>query len=119
MTDLKRQLQEAERALTISEVATRLHGIEAGPRRAQLGPVLTVEIQAERVPAQTLVDTGSPATIVDLEFLVNTLAKRCEEGQSPSEWMVAVEKRFQSLSLPLKSYGGHELNLVGQLQVSL
>ena len=73
----------------------------------------------EGVPAQALVDTGSPATIVDLEFLMNALAKRREEGQLPSEWMVVVEKRFQPPCLPPKSYGGHKLNLVGQLQITL
>ena len=92
VAELRRQLQEAERSLTISEVATRLHGIEVEPREAQLGPVLTVEVQMEGVPVRALIDTGSPATIVDLEFLVNALAKKRESDQSPPEWMAAVEK---------------------------
>ena len=43
VADLKRQLQEAERAAFISEVATRLHGIEppAAAEKTWLGPVLT------------------------------------------------------------------------------
>ena len=119
VAELRRQLQEAERSLTISEVATCLHRIEVEPREVQLGPVLTVVVQMEGVPVRALIDTGSPATIVDLEFLVNALAKTRESDQSPPEWMAAVEKRFQPPGLPLKSYGGHKLNLVGQLQVTL
>ena len=117
VAELRRQLQEAERSLTISEVATRLHGIEVEPR--EVGPVLTVEVQMEGVPVRALIDTGSPATIIDLEFLVNALAKKHESDQSPPEWMAAVEKQFQPSGLPLKSYGGHKLNLVCQLQVTL
>ena len=70
IADLKRQLQEAERAAIISEVATRLHGIEppAAAEKTRLGPVLTTTVSVEGAPAQAMIDTGSPVTIVDLDF---------------------------------------------------
>ncbi len=42
-----------------------------------------------------LLDTGSPVSIVSLEFLLDVLAKRGLEGQSPEEWRQEVEKRLQ------------------------
>ena len=121
MADLKRQLQEAERAIAVSEVANRLHGIELPqkPKKTHLGPVVIAEVQVEGVSTQALLDTGSPVTIVDLDFVVQALAENCEKHVTPIECMSAVEQRFQVPEVPLKSYGGEELNLVGQTKVVL
>ena len=66
-----------------------------------------------------MIDTGSPVTIVDLDFLVQALAKKRDNQQIPSEWMKAIEQHFEPPGVPLKSYGGEELNLVGQLEAAL
>ena len=91
-------------------MATRLHGIEApaAAAKTRLGPVLTTTVSVEGAPAQAMIDTGSPVTIVDLDFLVQALAKKHDNQQTPSEWMKAVEQRFEPPGVPLKSYGGAE-----------
>ena len=56
--------------------------------------------------------------MVDLDFLVQALAKKRDNQQTPSGWMKAVEQRFELPGVPLKNYG-EELNLVGQLEAAL
>ena len=77
-------------------MATWLHGIEppAASETTQLGPVLTATERVEGVPAQAMINTGSPVTIVDLDFLVQALARNRDENQTPVEWMEAVEHRL-------------------------
>ena len=66
-------------------------------------------------PVQALLDTGSPVTIVSLEFLLQTLAKQRPASQTVAEWQVAVKARLQPPSVTLQSYGGKELNIVRQV----
>ena len=66
-----------------------------------------------------LVDTGSPVTIVSLECIVKTLAKKRQAEQSPTQWRSEIEERLEPPTLPLQSYGGSELNLVKQIRVTL
>ena len=42
----------------------------------QLGPVIFTTIEVNGVPAKTLIDTGSPATIISLEFVLNVFVPR-------------------------------------------
>ena len=119
VAELKRQLQEAERAAVASDVAQRLHGIEGELPATPLGPLPTAEVEIEGVPARALLDTGSPVTIVDLTFVVEALAKKRDATQTPADWIAAVETRFTPPVVLLKSYGGQELPLVGQIKVTL
>ena len=68
-------------------MATRLHRIElpAAAEKTWLGPVLTTTVSVEGAPVQAVIDTGSPVTIVDLDFLVQALAKKRDNQQMPSE----------------------------------
>ena len=98
-----------------------MHGVTSKTPNStvELGPVVTAEVLLEGESVSALVDTGSPVTIVSLECIVKTLArKRCPE-QSPAQWRREVEKRLEPPTLPLRSYGGNELNLVKQIQVTL
>ena len=57
----------------------------------KLGPVpkARVEIDGEMVDA--LLDTGSPVTIVALEFLLQVWAKKKPSEHSPQDWKAEVE----------------------------
>ena len=52
----------------------------------QLGPTLTSEVQFEGCPVNALLDTGSPSTIISLEFLLDALAKQKKPEETPQEW---------------------------------
>ena len=101
-----------------------LHGLltspSDAPRAPTLGPVPKAILQVEGVPIEALVDTGAPVSIVNLNFLLSTLAKNKKPEQSPAEWHTEVEKRLEPPSVTnLRSYGGGELKLARQIKVSL
>ena len=79
----------------------------------------TVDVELEGTSTKALIDTGSPVTIVSLKFLVNALAKQRPPHQSPSNWRAEVEKRLLPPSVPLRKYGGGELNIVREIRVTL
>ena len=51
-------------------------------------------------------DTGSSVTIISWEWLLQLLAKKRQEGQSPSEWKAEVEKQLKPTTVVLKNYSG-------------
>ena len=117
IAELRRQLQEAEVEETMAEVVAMMHVLQPGEQqnRVPLGPTLTAEVKIEGRPVQALLDTGSPVTIVSLEFLLETLAKQRPASQTVAELQVAVKARLQPPSVTLQSYGGKELNIVRQM----
>ena len=110
---------DLDRALT--DITTTMHTITSQQNSGspQLGPTLTAEIQIEGCPVTALLDTGSPATIVSLEFLLRTLAKQKREDETPQAWRARVEKKLEPPGIPLRSYGGQPLNIVGQVTVDI
>ena len=71
----------------------------------------------EGAPVDALVDTGSPVTIVSLNFLLRTLAGKRPKGQTPAEWEKEVKARMEPPAITLRNYGGGELNIVRQMTV--
>ena len=54
----------------VTHVVARMHGIEAGP--TSLGPVLTSEVEVDGSTAKALLDTGSPVSIISLDYFLQT-----------------------------------------------
>ena len=67
------------------------------------------------VPTQALVDTGSPATIASLEFVLDNFFSERKESQIPAQWREDTEKRFRRPSVLVKAYSGHQLDIMAQL----
>lgn len=86
---------------------------------ATLGLTIRTQVTLEGEIVEALVDTGSPATIVSLKCIIDVLAKKRPPRQSPQQWREAVQKRLQKPSIPLRNYGGGELNLVRELEVKI
>jgi hypothetical protein len=97
-----------------------LHGVEPGekPEGSILGPIPTATVSVEGNPAKALIDTGSPVSIISLEFLVKMLASE-EEGQSPEVIRESVKSRLQPAPFHLKSYSGQNLLIVKQVRAKL
>ena len=68
---------------------------------------------------KALLDTGSPVTIVSLKFLVDALARKRPTAQSPAEWRTSIETRLKPTNLTLRNYGGGEVRLVQEVEVSI
>ena len=71
----------------IHKLFVTMHGVTSVDPidNVKLGPVLTSTVEVEGEPVETLLDTGSPVTIISWEWLLQLLAKKWLEGQSPSE----------------------------------
>ena len=80
------QLWDAELDQALTDISTTMHTItlQESDVAAQLGPTLTSEIQFEGCPVKALLDTGSPSTIVSLEFLLEMLAKQKKPEETPT-----------------------------------
>ena len=84
-----------------------------------LGPSVTAEIHVNGVPTCALIDAGSPATVISLDFVLDVFVKGRPQGQSPGEWREAIMKAFGPQSMMLKAYSGHQLDVCYQVHVSL
>ena len=84
-----------------------------------LGPAVSVELLLEGQMVNALVDTGSPITIASIDCLLDVFAKLRTPNQPLEEWQQEVKDRFQTTNLSVNNYGGGEVNIIGQLPVSL
>ena len=117
----KLQWQEAELDNALTKVTATMHGIvsENSESNAQLGPTPTAKVKLEGSETEALLDTGSPVTIVSLQFLLEALAKRKRKEQSPDDWRAMVEKRFEPSTITLQNYSGVKINIIRQMRVSI
>ena len=84
-----------------------------------LGPTVSVEVLQEGQMVNALVDTGSPITIASIDCLLDVFEKLRTPNQTLEEWQQEVKDRFQTVSLSVNNYDGDEVNIIGQLPVSL
>ena len=105
----------------LEQVAATMYSItgESCGTEVELGPVPTAEVMLEGEPVVALLDTGSPVTLVSLEFLLQVLAKRKPCEQTPEEWKQEVRKRLEPTSVALRNYSGGQLPVVRQVKTTL
>ena len=118
---LKQQLQEIEMKAAIQDKSTMANTLPTGKveDRSKLGPAVFADILVNGVPAKALIDTGSPATIVSLEFVLNIYARGRDSQQSPEEWRIETQRKFTPPDVSLRNYGGHPLDMVSQTHLRL
>ena len=118
---LRQQLQEAEVKEALERAKGTMHGISSPDAKdnPHLGPMIYSEVQLEGIPVQALLDTGSPATIVSLEFLIEARWKTKPPHLTREKWEEDFKKKLKSPEITLQNYGGDRLNVVGQTQVAI
>ena len=104
---LRQQLEEAEIEEALEKARGRIHGI---------CPIDNAVVELEGVKTEALLDTGSPATIVSLDFLISARLSQKPVEQNQEEWEEDFKKTVQS---PLQSYGGKRIFTVGQTEVTI
>lgn len=122
LEELRQQLREVEVELALQKKSATMRGVtcdEANPGTVQLGTAVHVELEFEGCRVNALIDTGSPATIVSLDCLLNSLARGRSKDQTPTEWELEVKRRLKPPEITLRSYGGGGLDIVGQIQATL
>ena len=87
---------------------------ESGDEGSRLGPSLYTEVWVNGVPAKTLIDTGSLATIISLEFVMDNMVRERRTDQSKEQWRVDTLKRLTSPGVSLCNYGGDPLAIIAQ-----
>jgi len=63
-----------------------------------------------------LLDTGLPVSITSLEVFLKVCVQNHKSSESPEEWGKSVKQWIQQPTASLHSYGGGELNIVGQVE---
>ena len=119
--ELRRELREAELADAVDEAAPTTHNVSpiGGTSGSILGPAVTVKLGVNGVLTDALVDTGSPATIVSLKFILKVLADSKNSQQTAEEWRKETMKKFSAPAVTLTSCGGDRLNILAQIPVVL
>ena len=125
VAELRKQLQlaEVEESLVAETNEATLCGISSTTDTkgyTELGPSITADVELEGIPIKTLLDTGSPVTIVSLEFIIEALLKKRPQRQTIEDWKAEFWGKSEPPTLsPLLSYGGGKLNTVRQLKVRI
>ena len=77
---LRRELKAAELEESLQRASITTHGLSDGTpvngcdnTEVQLGPAITTDISLEGCPVQALLETGSPISIVSVEYLLKAL----------------------------------------------
>ena len=107
---------------TLEESLVTLHGITSSTEvtKGIMGPSHTTTVEVEGRPAKALIDTGSPVTIISLQFLISTLVGNLQTTeQSKDVTRELVKKRLMPTQFCLRSYSGAKLPIVKQAQVQL
>ena len=100
-------------------VMATMYGVKVSKDTATLGPTPTTEVLLDDLPVSALLDTGSPISIVSLEFFLKSAAKKRTSAQTPAEWGKAVRQRLQPTTVSLRSYGGNELQIISQVRCQI
>ena len=113
--------QEEPVNVALDRVSATMHGLSPTKEAEgmQLGPTLMSQVEIEGVPVKALLDTGSPATIISLDLIVEVLAKQRSSDQTPEQWKEPIKKRLEPSVLKLQSYGGGQLDLIRQIRLTL
>ena len=114
LQQLEEKLAQESRTRVLNSVAA-----ESGAEDGQLGPSVTAKVLVNGIPTQALIDTGSPATVVSLEFVLNVFVKEKEEHKTPARWREETFEKFRPPSVLLKAYSGHKLNIISEVSLRL
>ena len=88
--------------------------LETLPATTQLGPTVGTPIEVNGIQGTALVDIGSPAIIISLEFVIGVLV----EGWKADETL-SVEQNHPQQVYTLKSYGGTPVEILAQIAVTM
>ena len=100
----------------VKQVMGTMHNIKLSgtPQDTVLGPTPVSQVTLDSAPVQALLDTGSPISIVSLEFYLKAAAQNRTAEQTPADWGKDVLKKLTPTTVSLRSYGGNELEIVSQ-----
>lgn len=119
--ELRQELCRAELEEALEEVSGVLGVLQSDTTSstAGLGSTVFASILVDGVATRALIDTGSPATIISLKFILNVLAGQKTPNQTVQQWKEDVRKKFLTPDISLQNYGGHRLYILARICVNL
>ena len=84
-----------------------------------VGPTLTTEVCVEGKLAKALIDTGSPVSLISIDFLLQALLPVVFDEETPAKKIEALRARMQPPSMVVRNFGGHQVNVICQTTVTL
>ena len=120
MTKL-RQMAEMRESLTKSAITTHVlqrdteHPLNENKVGPSLGSTLAGEVYVEGQPTKALLDTGSPVSIILIEFLLQALLNLNIEG--PKEERLKFELKAPTMSI--RNFGGGRVIVLYQVTVEV
>ena len=119
--DLRRQLHEAELAAAVNSAAPVIRNVtqvSSTKPKSTLGSTILSKVEVNGISTEALIDTGSPVTIISLDFATIVMAKERNKFKNVEEWQEATLKKFEPPEVTLKNYGGG-LDVLAQLPVRI
>lgn len=93
-------------------------GAQQSTGKVVIGPKLEAEVGLEGSDVTALIDTGSPVSIVALDYLLQVW--RARDADVPlAEWKDKVRSALRKPSLALRAYNDMELELAAETEVTL
>ena len=121
--DLRKELHALEVAGAVEQTSGTMSTVEAEGEcevsGARLGPAVFAAVGVNGVETKALVDTGSPATIVSLDFVMTVFARQRKREVTPAQWREETIKKFSVPDVTLKGYGGQRVDIISQVPLSL
>ena len=84
-----------------------------------VGPTLATEVCVEGKLAKALIDTGSPVSLISIEFLLQALLPVVFDKETPAKKIEVLRARVQPPSMVVRNFGGHQVNVICQTTVTL
>ena len=103
MTRLREELHAAEVEQSLTKVGTNVirsdpNSVKEGDgvEKLSMGPVLMAELNVEKETMKALIDTGSPVSIISIEFLLQVFGTDKVKKENKEEWMKNVRAKLKS-----------------------
>ena len=120
----KLQLAEMRESLTKAAVTTHVlqedtkHPLSENEDGPSIGPTLAVEVCVEGQPTKALLDTGSPVSIISIEFLLRALLNLNIE-RPKEERLKFAESKLKTPTMSIRNFGGGRVNVLCQVTVDI
>ena len=121
----KLQLAEMRESLTKAAVTTNVlqkdnteYSLAENGDSPSLGPTLTAEVCVEGQPTKALLDTGSPISIISIEFLLQALLNLNKE-KPKEERLKFAESKLKTPTISIRNFGGGRVNVLSQVTVDI
>ena len=116
IVELRQELQQAEFVDVVEDAVGTMQTLSSGETspRSELGPTVLTPLTVNGITTTALVDTGSPATIISLEFVIRVLVAGRKKDETPEQWKQATYDKFSRPSVTLNNYGGKPVDIMAQ-----